>query len=69
MIDFSSNEIIGLCESLEENDERISGLKEQIKVINADSKARIEEFAKSNELKPADVHSRLRHSIRKNTSL
>ena len=46
---------------MEENDERISGLKEQIKVINADSKARIEEFAKSNELKPADVKAGYKH--------
>lgn len=61
MIDFSSDEIIGLCESLEENDERISGLREQIKVINADTKARIEEFAKSNELNPSDVKEGYKH--------
>lgn len=61
MIDFSSDEIIGLCETLEENDERISGLREQIKVINADTKARIEEFAKANELNPSDVREGYKH--------
>ena len=55
MTNFSPAELVGLFSSIEDNDERISGLKEQIKVINKDSAERIKSFAEQMELEPSDV--------------
>lgn len=55
MTNFSPAELVGLFSSIEENDERVSGLKEQIKVINKDSSERIKSFAEQMELEPSDV--------------
>ena len=55
MIAFDKDELIGLYESLADNDERISGINEQKKMINADSKARIDEFAKEKEVSPSSL--------------
>lgn len=61
MIAFDKDELIGLYESLADNDERISGLSEQKKMINADSKARLEEFAKEKEVSASSLRKGYKH--------
>ena len=61
MITFDKDELIGLYESLADNDERISGINEQKKMINADSKEKIEEFAKEKEVSPSSLKKGYKH--------
>ena len=61
MIAFDKDELIGHYESLADNDERISGINEQKKMINADSKARIDEFAKEKEVSPSSLKKGYTH--------
>ena len=51
----TTEELLGLFEALEQNDDKIDQLKEQIKVIKYDSKGQIKEFAKGKDVKPADL--------------
>lgn len=55
MTNFSPVELVSLFESIEDNDDKVSALKEQIKVINKDSSERIKSFAEQMELQPSDV--------------
>ena len=50
MIDFSTDELIGTFEKVEENDFKAGNLKSQVKMLNEDSNAVFKEFAKDKEV-------------------
>ena len=54
-IGITGNEILGYCLSMEENNKKITSLKEQIKVINADSSELTKITSRDFEVKPKDL--------------
>lgn len=61
MIDFNSKELIGLYESIHDNEEKTSGLKEQIKMVGADSTEKFKSFAEANEAEVSDLKEGYKH--------
>ena len=61
MIDFDAQELIGLYESIDDNEEKKSGLKEQIKMVDADSKEKYETFAKEKEADITNLKDGYKH--------
>jgi|GEM_PF-3641589 len=55
MKSFETEELIGLFESIDVNEEKKKDLKSQTKMIGADSSQRIKDFAKEKEIKPKDI--------------
>lgn len=55
MVTFEGAQLIGLFESMMDNEEKKEGLKYQIKMIDADSKEQLEGFAKDNDIKVATL--------------
>lgn len=60
----TGNELIGLFESIEVNDEKVSDLKGQEKMLNADSTEQIKTSAKEWEVKPTDLKAAYKHWVK-----
>jgi hypothetical protein len=61
MTDFDSKELVGLYESIHDNEEKASGLKEQIKMVGADSTEKFKTFAEANEVEISDLKEGYKH--------
>lgn len=51
----TQQELVGLFESIIDNDEKIADKKSAIKMITADSAQQFKEFGKEKEVKPSDL--------------
>ena len=61
MQSFNIEEVIGVFEAVSDQEERITDLKAQMKMISADNAKRFEEFAKEKETKPANIKALYKH--------
>lgn len=61
MQNFNIEEAIGVFEAVADQEEKITDLKAQIKMIGADNAKRFEEFAKDKETKPANIKALYKH--------
>lgn len=61
MQNFNIEEAIGVFEAVSDQEEKITDLKAQIKMIGADNAKRFEEFAKDKETKPANIKALYKH--------
>ena len=61
MQSFNIEEVIGVFEAVSDQEEKITDLKAQMKMIGADNAKRFEEFAKEKETKPANIKALYKH--------
>lgn len=61
MTDVNVNQVIGMFESVFEQEDKINALKGQIKMITADNNEQFKEFASSIETKPAQLKKAYKH--------